>query len=641
MCGICGEYRPEGARRDVVERMMAALIHRGPDDEGSHFDGPAGLGHRRLSIIDLDGGRQPIANEDETIWVVCNGEIYNYRELREGLKRRGHTIRSRTDTEVIVHLYEEMGESCVEMLDGMFAFALWDRSRRKLLLARDRLGQKPLFYARQGQSLLFGSELKALLASGEVRREIDLEALHHYFSLRFIPAPLTMMKGVRKLPPAHTLSWQDGAMRLRPYWSLDFRDKVDGDDESLGEMLDEQLKRSVDSHLVSDVPVGAFLSGGMDSSMIVALMARHSGGQFPTFAIGVAEQDFDESPYARMVSEHCGTQHFEKQVQAELISGLPRMITHLDEPSDTIAACFYHSAALAAQHVKVALGGDGGDELFGGFDRYLGVRWIDSWLMVPSFLRLRLLDPLLRMMPERLGYKSTTQKLRWLQEISLRRELPERYATATTFFRFDHAGKREIVGDETWRQVKDIDSNQIIADAVRGADSDDPLDRMLHADYMTRLPDHSLMLTDRMSMAHGLEVRAPYLDHHLVELLARFPSTQKIRRRTLKYSLRRMGRRYLPPTIVSRPKQGFMFPVGYWFQDSLYRFLERFMDQAITTRNGILKPEGVARLIDEHRRRRNDHHVRIWLLLNCELWYRMYIEGEDVEQVEQDLARML
>lgn len=633
MCGICGKYSPAGVRAAEIQPMLDAIAHRGPDDEGVYVDGRIALGNRRLSIIDLPGGRQPIANEDETIWVVYNGEIYNYPALRHELQQRGHIFRTHSDTEVVVHLYEEMGERCVEKLRGMFAFALWDGNQHKLLLARDRLGQKPLFYAQRGEELLFGSEIKAILAVDGQAHEMNYAAMHHYLSLRFVPSPQTMLKHIQKLPPAHTLVWQAGEMRLARYWDISFQEKLALDERAYVDGLRQKLGEAISSHLISDVPVGAFLSGGLDSSIIVAMMAQDLGVATSTFAIGVEEQDFNELPYARQVAEWHHTNHQEACVASNLMLALPQMIWHLDEPSDPIAACQYHAAALAAQHVKVVLGGDGGDELFAGFDRYVGLGYVKYYAALPAFLRRGLFGPALARIPDSFAYKNRTQKLRWVHQLSLLPDMAERYAEATFFFRFTHAEKRALFSDGLWQEVGGLNSADVIARPFRNAPADDMIDRMLYADYHTRLPEHSLMLTDRMTMAHSLELRSPLLDHELVEYLAAFPSQMKIRGRELKVVLRRLAESYLPSQIVRREKQGFMFPIAYWFRHDRHTLLRDLLLDSYFVREGLFRRAAIEQMLREHRESRVDHHVRLWLLLNLVLWRQMYVEGASVTAV--------
>ena len=626
MCGICGKYSPAGVQPEEIDRMMDAIAHRGPDDSGSYLNGPIGLGNRRLSIIDLESGKQPISNENGTIWVVYNGEMYNYKILRARLESRGHQFRTNSDTEVIVHLYEDIGERCVEEISGMFAFALWDGSEQKLLLARDRIGQKPLFYAQAGQDFLFGSEIKAILANARQRPELDPLAMHDYLSLRFISPPHTIFKRIYKLPPAHTLVFQQGQTRLRRYWHLSFRQKLILSEGEILEALREQLERTVETHLISDVPVGAFLSGGLDSSLIVAVLARDLELTPRTFSIGVDESDFDELPYARMVAEQYHTRHTEERVAANLLQSLPTMIWHLDEPSDPIAACMFQAAQLASKYVKVVLGGDGGDELFAGFDRYVGSRYIDMYSLLPLILRKGFVGPILDQLPDSFTYKSLTQKLRWVHTLSLQRNAAEQYAEATSFFRFSHRAKRELYSDQLWKEAEGRNSTSAITEPFRHADADDLLDRMLYTDFVTRLPEHSLVLTDRMTMAHGLEARSPFLDHELIEFLAKVPANLKIQNSQPKYLMRKLASDYLPAPILQREKQGFMLPIAYWFRADLFPVVSQTLENSHFVKEGWFKKESVQRLLEEHRTNRYDHHVRLWMLLNLELWHQIYIE---------------
>lgn len=637
MCGICGKLSPAGVRLQDLQRMAQAIAHRGPDDEGFYVDGCIGLGNRRLSVIDVGGGHQPLGNEDGTIWIVYNGEIYNHRQLRHELEQQGHTFGTRTDTEVIVHLYEEWGDRCVEKLSGMFAFALWDSRRARLVLARDPLGQKPLFFARMGDDFLFASEIKAILAADRRARELDSHSLHDYLSLRFVPSPRTMLRHIHKLPPAHIAVVQGADVTLKRYWQLSFYDKLDLSEEEMVAALDAKLAETVASHLVSDVPVGALLSGGMDSSMVAALMARQTQPAFSTFSIGVQEQDFDELPFARQVADHIQARQIAQTIAPDVVHLLPAIIWHLDEPSDPIAACQFAAAQLAARHVKVVLGGDGGDELFAGFDRYLGLLRLERHRRLSRLLGTNLVGQLVSGISESFAYKSTTQKLRWAHQLSRQDSLGRRYAEATCFFRFNHADKQALFTADLWAAVAQWDSADEIAGQVNGAPAADPVDQMLYADYMTRLPEHSLMLTDRMAMAHGLELRSPFLDHRLVEFMAMVPSQLKIRDHELKHILRQVAKHYLPAGIVNRPKQGFMFPVAYWFRDRLYPLLKSLLPNGRLVQERLLRPQAVLRLLEEHRSSRIDHHVRLWMLLNLELWYQMYIDQVPREAVTQSL----
>jgi asparagine synthase (glutamine-hydrolysing) len=620
--------------------MNASLAHRGPDDTGQVDLGPASLAMRRLSIIDLEHGHQPIPNEDESAWLVFNGEIYNYRSLRDELQRAGHRFRTASDGEVILHLYEECGPALVDRLRGMFAFAVWDAERKRLLLARDRFGQKPLFYRFEAGRLLFSSEIKGILAALASPPALDVESLDDYLTLRFVPSPRTMFQGIRKLPPGHWLCLETGgespSLDVQRYWDLRFVPKRRLSEADAVEETDARLREAVETHLVADVPVGAFLSGGMDSSLVVAMMARALDAPPATFAVGVRESDFDELPFAREVARHCGTEHAEEVVWPDLVELLPDMIHHLDEPSDPIAACMWCAAALASRHRKVVLTGDGGDEIFAGFDRYGGFGRIGLYAALPEPVRRGLVEPLLGALPDSAGYKNLVQKARWMHRLSFH-EGGRRYAEATAFFRFDAREKADLYAPALERRLAERDPAACIARAFGATEADDDLDRMLYADVVTRLPEHSLMLTDRMTMAHGLESRAPFLDHELAEFLASLPSNLKLRRGRLKYLMRRVGERYLPPSILRRPKQGFMFPLGYWMHGPLAPALRSLLADSALLEAGILRAEALTRLVEEHVARRADHHVRLWMILNLETWYRMYCGGEDRDALRERL----
>jgi asparagine synthase (glutamine-hydrolysing) len=659
MCGICGEWSWLGADAPSLERMNAALVHRGPDDQGSIVLGEAGLAMRRLSIIDLARGHQPIANEESTAWIVFNGEIYNHRELRRDLVARGHVFRTDSDTEVILHLYEERGERCVDALRGMFAFAIWDTRRRKLLLARDRFGQKPLFWRYDGRRFLFGSEIKAVLAGDDkLTPEIDLRSLDEYLTFRFIASPRTLFQGIHKLPPAHLLVLDASGVELpgdaplhRPhsmapsievkrYWQLQYEPKRRMSEEDAIVETRERIRDAVDSHMISDVPVGAFLSGGMDSSLVVALMSdilrERGGNRLSTFAIGVEAQDFNELPFARTVAEHCGTDHHEEIVSPDMVQLLPRMVWHLDEPSDPIAACMWHSAALAARHVKVVLTGDGGDEIFAGYDRYFGFRWVRLYAALPEPIRRILLGPAIYALRDTAGYKTMVQKARWVHELSFH-EGGRRYAQATAFFRFGQEGKGGLYTHSIASRLTGIDPKEAMVNGFEEAAASDDLDRMLAADIATRLPEHSLQLTDRMTMSKSLESRSPLLDHLLAEHVATLPANLKLRGKTLKYLLRRVSAGHLPQSILERPKQGFMFPLGYWMKGPLLPVVRHLLASSVLIEEGIFRRDTVEQLLAEHVADKADHHVRLWLILNVEMWYRMFVRGEALD----DLAGLL
>lgn len=628
MCGICGVVGGRSEREvDAVRAMTRALAHRGPDDDGLEAVDGAVLGHRRLTIIDLTDGRQPLCNEDGSTWITYNGEIYNYRELRAELTRAGHRFRTDTDTEVLVHLYEEEGERCLRRLRGMFAFAIWDGRRRRLFAARDRFGQKPFFYTVQDGRLIFASEIKGLLAHPDVRVEPEPAAIEYYLSLRFVPPPLTMFRGIQKLPGGHALRFDDGELDVRPYWRWEFEPEEGREEAAWIEELSHRVEDAVTSHMVSDVPVGAYLSGGMDSSLVTAMMAAHADDPVQTFAIGSDQASFDETPYARQVAEACGTRHGERFVDMDLIRDIPRLVRCLDEPSDPISACMFEAAKLASENVKVVLGGDGGDELFAGFDRYAGFEWVDLYARLPRWVREDVVRPLVGRLPESFAYKSWTQKARWLSEVGVPDSAGGRYARMTSFFRFGPEERDRTYGPRLRGALGEAEAEAAIARPFDEAPAQSNLHRMLYADSVTRLPEHTLMLTDRLSMAHGLETRAPLLDHELAEFCATMPAGLKIRRGTTKYAMREVARDWLPPSILERPKQGFMFPVAYWLnQETLPELTDRLMDGPLVQGDWI-RGEAVERIAADHLAQRVDNHVRIWMLLNLDAWFRIYVTG--------------
>jgi asparagine synthase (glutamine-hydrolysing) len=418
-----------------------------------------------------------------------------------------------------------------------------------------------------------------------------------------------MFRNIRKVPPAHVLTFQDGHVRLHRYWDINFTDKLALSEEGYIDLLEENLKGAVESHLVSDVPVGAFLSGGMDTSMIVAVMGKLMSSRFKTFSVGVKEQDFNELPYARMVARQYQTDYIEKVVNADIITLLTRIIWHMDEPSDPIAACMFHAANLASDHVKVVMGGDGGDELFAGFDRYAGVGYISYLNLIPSLMREKVIGPLVDLIPDSFTYKSFQQKMRWAHQLSFFEE-GERYAEATAFFRFSHKDKSRLFHEDVWDKLGHNKSSDVIVE------------------------------TDRMNMAHSLEARSPFLDHTLVEVLATFPGSLKIRNRTLKYILRKLAERYLQNDIIKRKKQGFMFPVAYWFRNELYGFIEAMLINSQFVKNGIFRKETVQSLLEAHRSNKVDNHVRIWMLLNLEVWYQLYIEQRKTDDVQYIISNV-
>jgi asparagine synthase (glutamine-hydrolysing) len=638
MCGIAGLINSDPGREQALQRMLDALAHRGPDGAGVYHDGFATLGHRRLSIIDLDGGKQPLYSADRSLVLICNGEIYNYRELRRVLEQDGYRFLTNSDCEVILALYERYGDNLLSHLRGMFAFALWDVKGRRLLAARDHLGQKPFFYSSGKQGFAFASEIKALRALDRRRQRMNVAALDQYLGLRLIDAPLTMFEGIHKLPPGHLLVYQPGLEpQVRRYWRLTHEPKLAGSEESLLDELEARLEQTLRLHLESDVPVGAFLSGGMDSSLLVAMLARKLNvKQLPTFTMGLSYHRFDEAPAARQVAKLFNTEHHEEQVQPEIAAHLPDLVWALDEPSDPLSLCTWMLAKFTRQHVKVVIGGDGGDELFGGYDRYYGNLYATHYGRLPESLRRKVLAPAMAMIPESGWYKSLGHQLRWLHHLSFHSG-GERYAASLNYFYFDQARRRELYTPEVQQRWPDLDAEAAIRRPYEEAGGGD-LDRMLYADSLVRLPNHPVMITDRICMAHGLEARSPFMDHELASFAARLPASMKVRGATLRYIQRKLAARYLPPEILDRPKQGFSSALPYLLQAEYARLYRICLQQSHLVQDRILDRHAIARLVEEHTSRRADHGNRLWLLINAEIWYRMCILGHDKEDLRRELT---
>jgi asparagine synthase (glutamine-hydrolysing) len=638
MCGIAGIISPNNGR--AIHAMTRAMIHRGPDGEGFYVDDCIALGQRRLSIIDIEGGKQPISNETDTVQLICNGEIYNSPELRRQLATRGHTFKTKTDVEVIVHLYEEYGTECVTHLRGMFAFAIWDRTNKLLFLARDHMGQKPLFYFEGNGEFLFASEIKALLASDFIQPEPDVDALWHYVSLRFLPDEYTLFRGIKKLPAATFLIWHQGKTSSESYWHPGFCHKLPGSESEIAEELDTLLLETVKMHMLSDVRVGAFLSGGIDSSMVAAMMTSVSGETIPSFSIGVQEQQFNELPYARLVAQRYGMEAHEKVVRADLIHLIPSMIHHLDEPSDPFGVGVYLVSQIASQTVKVVLTGDGGDENFAGYDRFAGQRLVDYYCALPGWFRKRVMRRLTKLVPESFGYKSLAQKLSWLNEMSFYTD-GERYAQSMSFLRFTPEAKTQLFTFASRSGLQDDDSVSKILRYFHSDNTNDLVDRMLYTDLMTRMPDHLLPIVDRMSMAHSLEARPPLIDYKVVEFAAGIPTEMKLRGRDLKYILKKVASRYLPKELIDRKKQGFGFPLGLWMRTDLRNFLTNLFQESRFVEHGIFQETYMRLLLQEHLEGKADHNFRLWILINLELWYRLYFENQTLDSLRETTDRLM
>lgn len=638
MCGIAALLTDDPARDATLRRMLDALKHRGPDGEGIWLGDGVALGHRRLSIIDIEGGAQPLHGHDGAVHVVANGEIYNYREVRRDLEQHGHRFLTHSDCEVIIGLYRRYGEDMFRHLRGMFAFALWDAEQRKLIVARDHLGQKPLYYQYANGRFACASEIKALLAHNEQRPRLNLAALDQYFALRLIEAPLSMFEGIHKLPPGHYLKIEGGAApQLRRYWTLRYEPKHTARENALLDELENAVEESLRLHMESDVTVGAFLSGGMDSGLLVAMLAKRLGVKdLPTFTMGIDYDRFDEAPAARAIAQRYATIHRELRFTPEISSHLPDLLWALDEPSDPLSLCTWLLARFARQHVKVVIGGDGGDELFGGYDRYYGTQYASHYGRLPVSVRRRIIGPAFDRLPAASWYKSSGHKLRWLHHLSFH-DGSARYAESLSYFQFNKTRRERIFTPEVRDRLATCDAESAIRapyDAVAG----DEIDRMLYADSMVRLPNHPVMITDRMCMAHGLEARSPYMDHRLAEFAARLPSTLKVRGGSLRYLQRKLALRYLPEEVMNRPKQGFASALPYLLQAEYARLFATCLHDSRLAAAGIVDAQEMRRLMEEHSRKSEDHGSRLWLLINAELWFRMMIRGESLDDLRELLS---
>ncbi len=630
MCGIAGIVRtqPGSFVESVsIHTMCDTIFHRGPDDEGIYTKGNVGLGMRRLSIIDLEGGRQPVHNEDRTVWIVFNGEIFNFPGLRKDLERQGHKFYTNSDTEVIVHLYEDLGSDCVHKLRGMFALAIYDERKESLLLARDRLGKKPLHYAWHQGSLLFGSEIKAILVAAPELAEIDRSALREFFYFGYIPDPNTAFTHIRKLPPGHLMEFSTVGTRhqgpkIRQYWNLPaFGTYVPSSEEECLREMEERLAEAVRIRLIADVPLGALLSGGTDSSIVVALMARESSKPVKTFSIGFKNSDFNESDYARLVAERFHTEHHEMILEPNLEETLTKLTTLLEEPfGDSSMVPTYLVSALARQHVTVALSGDGGDELFAGYDRYavhMGRRVFDA---IPSWAGNWYRRGVYPHLPARLkGRKfSYNMTLPWQQ----------RYLDSVSFLpaleRNSHLLSAEFQ-DSTKNAHNPLASYLAY---LEEAHADDDLSRILYLDMKTYLVADILTKVDRMSMATSLEVRVPILDHEFVEWAISLPIGLKLRGSDQKYIFKKLAQRVgVPAEVLNRPKRGFAMPLVHWMRNELREEIVRVLLEPQSLQRGYFNRKGIENLLDEHFRGRRDYSGQLWLLLIFELWHRNFLEN--------------
>jgi asparagine synthase (glutamine-hydrolysing) len=637
MCGIAGivprtPQDPETLDR-IVRKMTGAIVHRGPDDEGYLITPHVALGMRRLSIIDVAGSQQPISTPDGRRTIVFNGEIYNFLAVRDELIATGRSFRTKGDTEVVLQAFDAWGAKGINRLEGMFGFAIWDDKDKKLTLGRDWLGQKSIVYAETEIGWIFASEVKAILASGLVTPEIDLETMSHYMSLRYLPGRGTLFAGIHKMPPAHLVEVTATTRDFERVWTPRYEPKHKKSEAQLIDELDELMQTVVKSHLMSEVPLGAFLSGGIDSSTVVALAAKALDEPLRTFSIGSNDASQSELPWARQVAEQYHTNHFEEIIEPDLARLAPRMVATMDEPVDPFAAGVYTVSRITAQHVTVVLGGDGGDELFAGYDRYIGQQLAEHYSRIPGALRRGLLRPALNRFPESFGYNSFATKLRWLDRMAESSGI-ERYAEAAAFLRFPHSMKQALFTDDAWVKIKDHESEPLLGEFFRDGSANAFVDQMLHTDVSTRLAEHQCPIVDRMSMAFSLEARNPFLDRRVAEFAMKIPASWKMKNRRIKYVLRKMGERHLSREVLYRKKQGFSFPLAQWFRTDLRLLMENVASTSRLIDIGLFRREEMQRIVAEHVEGKIDHNYRIWMFFNLDLWYRRFFENQSVEELE-------
>jgi asparagine synthase (glutamine-hydrolysing) len=622
MCGLAGIFefdRREPFPEDLIHRMNQTIVHRGPDDEGIFLGPGIGLGFRRLRIIDLSTGHQPISNEDGTIWVLLNGEIYNYPELRAELEGRGHHFSTHSDTETIVHLYEEQGEGCFSRLRGMFAIAIWDSPKRTLLLSRDRIGKKPLFYTHDVNRLVFGSELKVLLAADGLSRELDHEALCDYFSFGYIPAPKTIYRAARKIRPGHYLVVKKNSIREVCYWDISFDASEQKSEKAWIDLLRRELCEATRIRLLSDVPLGAFLSGGIDSSSIVAMMARLQQRPVTTFSIGFEEKDYNEAEFARLVARRFHTDHYDEIVHASAVGVLERLVWHYDEPfADASAVPTYYVSAIARRHVTVALGGDGGDETFAGYRRYR-LDQFENRLRncLPLALRRAVFGPLGRHYPALAWAPRVVRGRATFQSLS--RTPLEGYFHSMSYFRPDE--KDKLFTRDFQKSLGHYDSLSVFRDHYDRAETQDLLSKIQYLDIKTYLADDILTKVDRASMAVSLEVRAPLLDHRLMETAARIPSCLKLNGGSGKYIFKKAVADLLPASVIERKKQGFAIPVAQWFRGELRELAQHSL---FSSEDGILNTTYLRRIWHEHQKGTYDRSMHLWAVLMFRKWCEMF-----------------
>ena len=627
MCGICGFCLPDDKRVNpkVLVEMASAIAHRGPDEEGYYVTAGIALGHRRLSIIDLDTGKQPIHNEDKTIYIVFNGEIYNFPELKKDLEERGHTFYTKTDTEVLVHLYEDMEEKCLEKIRGMFAFAIWDGRKHKLFLARDRIGIKPLYYAFNGSTLSFASELKSLLKAPFIDRRLDLESLRLYLTYDFIPSPYSIMRGIRKLLPGHYLIYREGQLREGVYWDLDLRDKGEknSSEDDICQEIWSRFREAVRMRLISDVPLGVLLSGGIDSTSVIAALREEGIDNIKTFSIGFEDPSFDESTFARRAATFFGTEHYEEILDPQKLKDiLPPITSLLDEPlADASIIPTFLLSQFTRRSVKVALGGDGGDELFAGYPTYQAFRLAQMYAKVPSWLRRNLVERWAMKLPVSFDNMSLDFRLKKFIKGVPYPPIIRNYVWLGTFTPQETEG---ILTTEVMDELRGLDEFSILNNFLCGKEFDSLLGELLFLDMKLYLQEGVLVKVDRASMANSLEVRVPFLDHQFVDFVTGLPERLKLKGLTTKYILKKTVKDKIPREVVFRKKKGFGIPAAKWIAGDLKGlFLDVFSEERLK-KQGIFDAAVIQKLLEEHFSKRVDNRKKLWNLLILQLWWDNY-----------------
>lgn len=617
MCGICGYY---GIKDNTTIKIMTKILeHRGPDNFGYFSDGKVSLGHRRLSIIDLsEKGKQPMSNEDGTIWITYNGEIYNFQELRSELEEKGHKFNSNTDTEVIIHAYEEYGKDCLQRFNGMFAFCIYDSNKKKLFLARDRLGKKPLYYYWDGEKFIFASELKSILATEFFEKELNYTSLNYFLSYNYIINPYTPFKNIYKLPPASYIRLENRRLEIGQYWDLDFKEQKNKSKEEYIEELTSLLKDSIKKRQISDVPIGAFLSGGLDSSLVVALMSKINQSPVKTFTIGFENQEFDETHYAEILAKHYNTDHTEFKVDVDCVDVLPQVVWAFDEPySDPSAIPIYYLNQKAKGKVKVILTGDGGDEFFAGYKRYLPYTLDKYYYKFPRIIRKNLFLSIIN------GTKHSNKRynlLKYAQTYISTSDLPEdqRHTERMNWF---SSLNGEIFSDFFISKIENVDPFASYRDKITGFNT---LSKMQYLDIKSFLCDDILMKSDRMSMAHSIELRAPILDFRIAELASKIPSHYKLNGLKVKHILSETAKPFVPKEIIERKKQGMWMPLNDWLKKDLSDILEKTFISL--DKRGLMKKEQLLKILQKHNERKADFSVQLWSLINLEVFLKMYLD---------------